>query len=181
MMSSSPAVKINLPTILTLSRVLLIPLFIHFTPERPYLGAAIFAIASLTDWLDGYLARRMGAVTKFGILMDPIADKFLVISALVLLVDIGRLSVWIAAALILREFLVTALRVVALSKKIIIPAETGGKIKTTLQFTAIVSLVLGGEALGVDLYDVGLVLIWSALVLALVSATSYTVSFWKNL
>ncbi|MDA8170147.1 MAG: CDP-diacylglycerol--glycerol-3-phosphate 3-phosphatidyltransferase [Nitrospiraceae bacterium] len=180
-MSSTPTLRFNLPTILTLSRVFMIPVFIVLAPEHPAAGAVIFTLASVTDWFDGYLARRMGAVTKFGIIMDPIADKFLVISALVLLVDMVRLPVWIAAALIIREFLVTALRAVALSKGIIIPAETGGKIKAALQYIAIVCLILGGELLGLDLYDLGMVLMYTALVLAVTSGVKYTISFWKAL
>src|SRR5512135_1867308 len=101
--------------------------------QRPILGALVFGIASITDFLDGYLARRSGQITKFGIIMDPIADKFLVISALVVLVDMERLSAWIAIILIVRDFLITTLRVVALSKDIVISAELGGKLKTTAQ------------------------------------------------
>ncbi len=179
MQSSEPIVRFNLPTILTLSRIVLIPFFIFVTPDDPVLGAAIFTLASLTDLLDGYLARKLGAITKFGIIVDPIADKFLVISALLLLVDMGRLSVWIATALIIREFLVTALRVVALSKGILIPAEMGGKLKVTAQFMGIVSLVLGGEMMGIDFYMLGQIFIFVALILALVSGFRYTVSFWK--
>jgi len=185
MISSEPTIRINAPTLLTLSRVFLIPFFLYVAPDDPVLGASIFVIASLTDFLDGYIARRMNSITKFGIILDPIADKFLVISALVLLVDLGRLSVWIAAVLIIRDFLVTALRVVALSKGIIIPAEMGGKLKTTSQFIGIVALVLmpalGGEMLGIDLYDLGLAFIWLALVLSVTSGLRYTVSFWKKI
>ena len=79
-------ITLNIPTILTFSRIVLIPFFVLITPRSPFLGIAIFLIASLTDFLDGYLARRSGQITKFGILLDPIADKFLVISALILLV-----------------------------------------------------------------------------------------------
>ncbi|MDA8172820.1 MAG: CDP-diacylglycerol--glycerol-3-phosphate 3-phosphatidyltransferase [Nitrospiraceae bacterium] len=180
MKSSTPTLRFNLPTVLTLSRVFVIPVFLIVTPDYPHVGAFVFTLASLTDWLDGYLARKTGAVTKFGILMDPIADKFLVISALVLLVNLARISVWIAAVLIVREFLVTALRVVALSKGMIIPAEMGGKVKTVFQFIAIVSLVLGGSLLGIDLYDLGTVLIWVALALSVFSGVKYTMSFWRQ-
>lgn len=180
MESSTPTVRFNLPTILTLSRVFVIPVFLFVAPDYPILGASVFTLASITDWLDGYLARKTGTVTKFGILMDPIADKFLVISALVLLVYLDRVWVGVAAILIAREFLVTALRVVALSKGMIIPAEMGGKIKTVFQFIAIVSLVLNRSLLGIDLYDLGTVLILVALVLSVFSGVKYTVSFWKT-
>jgi len=185
MISSEPTIRINVPTLLTLSRVFLIPFFLYVAPDQPLLGASIFVIASLTDFFDGYIARKKNSITKFGIILDPIADKFLTISALVLLVDLGRLSVWIAAVLIIRDFLVTGLRVVALSKGITIPAEMGGKLKTTFQFIGIVALVsmpaLGGELLGFDLYDLGIASIWTALVLSVVSGLKYTVSFWRKI
>ena len=113
--------KLNIPTVLTLSRIILIPVFVITAYQHPFWGAAVFGIAALTDFLDGYLARRSGQITKFGIILDPLADKFLVISALVVLVDMDRLSSWMAIVIIVREFFVTGLRVVALSKNIIIP------------------------------------------------------------
>ncbi len=173
-------ITFNLPTILTFSRIILIPFFILITPKSPILGISIFLIASATDFLDGYVARRSGQITKFGIILDPIADKFLVISALILLVDMVRLSAWVAIVIIAREFVVTALRVVALSKNIVIPAETGGKLKTTAQMTAIVLLFLPGGLGDIDFYDVGLVIIYISLILAVVSGVKYTISFWKQ-
>jgi CDP-diacylglycerol---glycerol-3-phosphate 3-phosphatidyltransferase len=175
--------RLNLPTVLTLSRIVLIPFFVVSVYQHPVIGALVFGLASITDFLDGYLARRSGQITKFGIIMDPIADKFLVISALIVLVDMERLSAWIAIILIVREFLVTALRVVALSRDIVIPAEMGGKLKTTAQITAILCLILVGSVfdfLPVDLYDIGLVFIWIAVILSVFSAVKYTVSFWRT-
>lgn len=176
--------RLNLPTILTLSRIVLIPFFVLSVYQHPILGALIFSIASITDFLDGYLARRSGQITTFGIIMDPLADKFLVISALIVLVDMERLSALIAIILIVREFLVTGLRVVALSKNIVIPAEMGGKLKTTAQITSILCLILVGtifDNLPIDLYDVGLVFIAIALVLSVTSGLQYTISFWKKI
>jgi len=173
--------RLNLPTVLTLSRIVLIPVFISTVYQHPVFGAFIFSIASITDFLDGYLARRSGEITKFGIILDPIADKFLVISALIMLVDIERLPAWIAIIIIVREFLVTGLRVVALSKNIVIPAELGGKIKTTLQVIAIPCLILNATLFDIDIYDVGMVLIWISLVLSIVSGVRYTLSFWRRI
>jgi CDP-diacylglycerol--glycerol-3-phosphate 3-phosphatidyltransferase len=176
--------RLNLPTILTLSRIVLIPFFVLSVYQHPVLGALIFSIASITDFLDGYLARRSGQITTFGIIMDPLADKFLVISALIVLVDMERLSAFIAIILIVREFLVTGLRVVALSKDIVIPAEMGGKLKTTAQITSILCLILVGtifDNLPVDLYDIGLVFVGIALLLSVTSGVQYTVSFWKKI
>jgi CDP-diacylglycerol--glycerol-3-phosphate 3-phosphatidyltransferase len=176
--------KLNLPTVLTLSRIVLIPFFVVSVYHHPVLGALVFGLASITDFLDGYLARRSGQITRFGIIMDPIADKFLVISALIVLVDMERLSAWIAIILIVREFLITTLRVVALSRDIVISAELGGKLKTTAQITAILCLILTGSAFDVlplDLYDIGLVFIWIAVVLSVFSGIRYTVTFWRAL
>ena len=173
--------RLNLPTVLTLSRIVLIPVFVFTVYPHPLLGTLVFAIASLTDSLDGYFARRSGQVTKFGIILDPIADKFLIISALVVLVDMERLPAWIAITLIVRDFLVTGLRVVALSKDIIIPAELGGKLKTTLQISAILCLILMRTITFVDLYDIGIMLISAALVLSIVSGIRYTITFWKKI
>ncbi len=173
--------RLNLPTVLTLSRIVLIPVFVFTVYQHPIFGVIIFGIASMTDFLDGYLARRSGEITKFGIILDPIADKFLVISALIVLVDMERLSAWIAITIIVREFLVTGLRAVALSKDVVIPAEIGGKIKTGIQIAAILCLILMKSIFNIDLYDVGLVLIWIALVLSIISGVQYTVSFWKKM
>jgi len=177
-------IKLNLPTVLTLSRIVLIPFFVLSVYHHPVLGAVVFSIASITDFLDGYLARRSGEVTTFGIIMDPIADKFLVISALIVLVDMDRLSVWPAIILIVREFLVTTLRVVALSKDIVIPAEMGGKLKVGAQITAILCLILTNSVFDifpVDLYDAGIISIWIAVILAVTSGVQYTVAFWRKI
>jgi len=175
--------RLNLPTALTLSRIVLIPVFVFSVYHHPILGAVVFSIASITDFLDGYLARRSGQITKFGIIMDPIADKFLVISALVVLVDMERLSAWMAIILIVREFLITALRVVALSKDILIPAEMGGKLKIGAQITGILCIILMNtffDHLPFDLFDIGQVFIWLSLVLSVVSGVQYTVAFWRR-
>jgi|Deesub1362A_J573_1020465.scaffolds.fasta_scaffold00608_14 CDP-diacylglycerol--glycerol-3-phosphate 3-phosphatidyltransferase len=177
---SGNTLRLNLPTALTLSRIVIIPVFILATPVNNFLGALIFSIASITDFLDGYLARRSGQITKFGIILDPIADKFLVIAALILLVDMARISVWVAVIIIVREFLVTGLRVVALSKDIVIKAELGGKLKTTSQIIAIICLILGWDVMGFDLYDAGIVLIWISIVLSIISGVQYMVTFWKK-
>ena len=188
-------IKLNIPTILTLSRIVVIPLMIYVTPGNNFLGALIFTLAAITDFLDGYLARRSGEVTTFGILIDPIADKFLVIAALIILVDMSRVSVLVAVIIIVREVLVTALRMVALSKDIVIAAEMGGKLKTTAQITAIICLMLAGPDIGfapmqavvsfldsiyLNVYDVGTIAIWISLALALMSGVQYSVMFWKK-
>jgi len=186
-------IKLNVPTILTLSRIVVIPLMIYVTPSNNFLGAMIFSFAAITDFLDGYLARRSGDVTTFGILIDPIADKFLVIAALIILVDMDRVSVLIAVIIIVREVLVTTLRMVALSKEIVIAAEKGGKLKTGAQITAIICLMLAGPDAGpmqvivdflgsiyLDVYDVGTGALLISVVLAIFSGVQYNMVFWQK-
>jgi CDP-diacylglycerol--glycerol-3-phosphate 3-phosphatidyltransferase len=135
----------------------------------------------MTDFLDGYLARRSKQVTKLGILLDPIADKLLVISALILFVDMELVPAWIAIVIIAREFGVTGLRFVALSKDIVIPAEMGGKIKVTAQIASILALLLDKTHLFSDLYSIGIFLLWVAMILGLISGVQYFILFWKRL
>lgn len=182
----------NLPNTLTLLRVLLIPVFIYFlssyTPfnlplgDRALIAAGIFFIASLTDWLDGYIARRTGQITKLGKLFDPIADKLLTSSALILLVGQG-VPAWIAIVIIGREFAVTGLRAAASSEGHIIPAYEGGKAKMVFQTIAIIALLLdlGLKLSFIDIYMVGTVCLWVAMVLAIISGAQYFINFWDKI
>jgi len=171
--------RLNIPIILTFSRIFLIPLFLILTPKYPIEGVIVFSIASVTDLLDGYIARKRGEVTKFGIILDPIADKFLIISALILLVDMGLVPVIVAVVIIIREFFVTALRVVALTKRLIIPAETAAKLKTATQTFAIIFLILRISIVGINFHKLGIILIWIAMFLGVFSGIRYTIYFWK--
>jgi CDP-diacylglycerol--glycerol-3-phosphate 3-phosphatidyltransferase len=186
---------LNLPNALTLFRVLLIPVFILFlssnTPfnmplsERALVAAGIFLVASITDWLDGYLAREMGQVTKVGKLFDPIADKLLTSSALILLVAYNnQVPAWIAIVIIGREIAVTGLRSIAASEGHIIPAQEGGKAKMLFQIIAIIALLLDmGPKITMleNAYLVGTVSIWIAMIMAVLSGIQYFVSFWDKL
>lgn len=172
---------VNIPTIITFSRIVIILPFVLVAPKHPFLGALLFSVAALTDLLDGYLARRSKQVTKLGILLDPIADKLLVISALIVLVDIELIPAWIAIVIIAREFVVTGLRVVALTKDIVIPAEMGGKIKVTAQIASIIVLLVDKTFVFADLYSVGVVLLWIAMILGVISGVQYFNLFWKRL
>lgn len=171
----------NFPLILTITRILIIPLFIFEAPKNPYMGAFLFVIASITDYFDGYLARKFKQITKLGIILDPIADKLLVISALIILVDLTRVAAWVATVIILREFIITTLRFYALSRGVVIPAETTGKIKTVLQMVAIFLLLIDLEILGIDLYDMGTVLIYMAMIIAVTSGVQYLIHFWRQI
>lgn len=172
---------VNVPTIITFSRILLIPIFILVVSTRPLLGTVIFLVAVLTDTFDGYLARKSKQVTKLGVLLDPLADKLLVISALVVLVDMGFIEAWIAIVIIAREFIVTGLRIVALSKDMVIPAEMGGKIKTTAQFTSLIILLIDRSIVGIDLYNLGYYLLLLAMLVGITSGIQYFALFWKRL
>ncbi len=171
----------NLPTSLTVFRILLIPLFIIEAPSNPHFGALLFLIASITDFLDGYLARKFKQITKLGIILDPIADKLLVITALIIIVELGMISSWLATIIISREFIVTTLRFYALSKGIVIPAEKAGKIKTVLQMISILFILIADEILGVDLYDIGLLLLYMATAMAVYSGIGYIYNLWRAL
>ncbi len=171
----------NLPTTLTIIRILIIPIFIIEAPANPQFGAFLFFVASITDFLDGYFARKFKQITKLGIILDPIADKLLVITALIILVDLVRIPAWIATVIILREFIITTLRFYALSRGIVIPAENAGKAKTVLQMIAILFLLAAEEIYGLDLYDVGLILIYIATFVAVYSALQYLFYFWRNI
>ena len=172
---------VNIPIIITFSRILIIIPFILIAPGNPLLGAVIFSIAAITDYLDGYIARKKKQVTKLGILLDPIADKLLVISALILFVDMELIPAWIAIVIIAREFIVTGLRVVALSMDMVIPAEMGGKLKVTAQISSIIVLLVDRTFINMDLYAIGILLLWIAMVLGILSGIQYFVLFRKRL
>jgi len=136
---------LNLPNALTVVRILAVPVIVvallDETPDGDVIAAVVFALAALTDGLDGYIARRRRDVTTFGKLMDPLADKLLVIAALVSLVALDRLAAWVAMVIIAREIAVTGLRTVAAEQGVVIAASWLGKAKTALQVAAIFALI----------------------------------------
>ena len=173
----------NLPNSLTLVRMFLVPLLVvvlltEFEGRRilgvskELLGAAIFAIASLTDWLDGYLARRRRQVTWLGQVLDPIADKLLTSAAFISLVQLDLAPAWMVALIIGREFAITALRSLAYTKGITIPASPLGKVKMASQVTAILLLILGWGPLPA-LAPLGVAALWVVMIAAVASAVDY--------
>jgi CDP-diacylglycerol--glycerol-3-phosphate 3-phosphatidyltransferase len=178
--------NVNLPNLLTLSRILLIPVFVLLfwtpTPGRSLAAAVVFVIAAVTDLLDGYLARRRSQVTKLGRLLDPIADKLLVLSGLILLVQFQRVAAVVAILIIAREVAVTGVRAIAASQGIVLSAETIGKYKMVAQVVAIVLLILEDGILPAawNLHLVGTVVLYAALALALISGGRYLFSFWRQ-
>jgi len=178
--------SLNLPNFITLFRILLIPVFIILfitpTEDRSLSAAVIFVVAAMTDLLDGYVARRTGQVTRLGKLLDPIADKLLVLSALILLVNVDRVSALVAILVIAREVAVTGIRAIAAGEGMIIGAETTGKYKMALQVVAITMLILEGTEVSEwgNLHLAGIVTLYLSLVLGYVSGGQYILSFWKQ-
>jgi CDP-diacylglycerol---glycerol-3-phosphate 3-phosphatidyltransferase len=136
---------LNLPNVLTLLRILLVPVLVvamtEATPHGSVVAAAVFAIAAITDGLDGYFARARKSITTFGKVMDPIADKLLIAAALITLVSLHRVAAWVAMVIIAREFAVTGLRVAAGQQGVVIPASPLGKAKTVTQVAAILAVI----------------------------------------
>ena len=178
--------SLNLPNFLTLVRILLIPVFVIVfvepTPDQSWIAAVIFVVAAVTDLLDGYIARRTGQVTNLGKLLDPIADKLLVLSALILLVNIDRVSALVAILVIARELAVTGIRAIAAGERLILAAESTGKYKMALQVVAIVLLILEGTGLAEfgNLHLAGTVTLYLSLALGYLSGGQYVWSFWKQ-
>ena len=164
----------NLPNSLTLARIFLVPLLVVVLLNedgKELVGAAIFGLAALTDWLDGFLARRRKQVTTFGQLMDPLADKLLITAALVSLVQMELAPAWMVAVILGRELGVTVLRSVAYSRGITISASPLGKVKMMFQVVAILLLILGENLQG--FFVLGNVALWVVVVTSLVSAADY--------
>ena len=168
----------NLPNRLTVLRVCMVPVFVVFMlwdglgSAAKYVASAIFILASMTDWLDGYLARKNNLVTDFGKFMDPIADKLLVCSAMICLVEKGALPAWIVIIIIGREFIISGFRLVASDKGVVIAASYWGKFKTVSQMLMVILLILD---LGGVFHTIAQVLMWIALVLTVVSLADYMV------
>jgi CDP-diacylglycerol--glycerol-3-phosphate 3-phosphatidyltransferase len=173
----------DLPNLITLGRVAMIPLILifvdDFSPALSALSAALFAIASVTDALDGYLARRLGLVTVVGTFLDPLADKLIVLSTLVTLVARDRAPAWLVIVLMSRELAVTGLRAIASQRGFVIAAGAGGKAKTALQLVGILFLLIHfrypliGLDYRLDFHQVGTVVLYVSLILSVTSAVEY--------
>ena len=180
--------KLNLPNALSLFRIFLVPFLVVVLltppsswpetfggPRHDIVALAIFLVATATDFLDGWLARRRGQITKLGTLLDPIADKLLISAAFISLVEMGLAPAWMVVIVLAREFAVTGLRSIAATEGIVIAASGWGKTKMITQITAIALLILS------DRWDVfaiaGKVTLWLAVAVAIISATEYFVRF----
>ncbi len=171
--------NMNLPNKLTILRVCMIPFFVFFLmtdflgDAGKYVATAIFVIASFTDMLDGKIARKYNLVTNFGKFMDPLADKLLVCSALICLIELGKISSIIVLVIIAREFIISGFRLVAADKGVVIAAGYWGKLKTVVQMVMIVVVLLDIPFVAFEI--LGQVLIWASLVLTVVSLVDYLV------
>lgn len=164
--------SLNAPNVLTVARILLVPVLVVAllaeTPNGDLLAAVVFAAASLTDAVDGWLARRSNLITTFGKLMDPVADKLLILAALVALVSLQRVAAWVAMVIIAREFAVTATRMAATQQGVVVAAAGWGKAKTTVQVACIFLLIaVDGSPAWLDL------LVYATVAITLISGVDF--------
>lgn len=170
---------LNLPNMLSMSRVFLVPVIMVFLTLRTQFGfiegvnvgdllaGLVFIIASLTDAADGYIARKKGIVTNLGKFIDPLADKIMVVAALIALVELRRVPAWMVVVIISREFIVTGVRMIAASEGVVIAASAGGKLKTVSQIIGIVLLIFN--------IPLGMPVMWAAMLLTIWSGMDYLI------
>lgn len=170
----------NWPNRLTIARTVLIPFYLVFLmldlgiSGSNYIAAAIFVIASFTDFLDGRIARKYNQVTNFGKFMDPLADKLLVCSALIAFIDLHRIPAWIVIVIIAREFIISGFRLVASDEGVVIAASMWGKVKTTVQMIMIITITLNLDFIPfIDIIE--LILVYASLALTIISLIDYLV------
>ena len=173
-----------LPNLLTIVRILAIPiiLLLLFSPGRVYqiITALLFLSVAMTDTLDGYFARRRGMVTTLGQFLDPLADKLLIVTALIALILARGIPLWMVVVIVGREIAVTGLRGIAVSQNIIISPSTLGKYKTVFEVASITLLIYNGTYSSISFYHVGIGLLWMALALAVLSGVDYFKKFFKS-
>ena len=168
----------NTPNKLTIARMILVPFFVLFTltgwggDANRYICLAIFVIEIVTDWFDGHLARKNNLVTNFGKFMDPLADKLLVCSALICMIELDRLPAWIVIIVIAREFIISGFRLIAAENGVVIAANYWGKFKTASQMVMIILLILDFDGIFRTLTSV---FVWLSLALTVISLLTYVV------
>ncbi len=177
----------SIPNLLTLGRIGVIPLCVvfidNYSPRRSFIAPCLYILASVTDYLDGYLARKLGEVTVLGKFLDPLADKLIVMAALVYLVAADRVRAWVVVVILMRELAITGLRSIASSEGLVIAASERGKEKTALQMVGILFLlvhfrhpILGTDVM-VDYHVVGLYTLYLSVVMSIISAFGYVQGF----
>jgi len=180
--------NLNLANMLTLARIFSVPLIVGLlylehafqTALATYIAAGVFVLASLTDLADGYVARRQNIITNLGKFLDPLADKLLISSVLIMLVELNWVDAWIVVVIVCRELAVTGMRGVAADLGVVIAADRFGKLKTIAQTVALVPLVAHYPVFGFDPVPAGVVLLYVALVLTVFSGGNYLYNFYKN-
>ena len=167
----------NIPNLLTIGRMVLVPFFmvalLMNTQGTRLAATVIFIIASMTDWLDGYLARKNNQITNFGKIMDPLADKVLTAAAMICLVQLGDVPAWVVALILFREYAITGLRSVAAAEGVVIAASIWGKVKTTVQMIALILLMLNPQLEVILGFNLGIIVLYVALILTLYSGLDY--------
>lgn len=175
---------LNLPNQLTISRIALVPVIVVLLmfPGKwtCFVAGLLFAVAGFTDLVDGYLARKGNQITSLGKFLDPLADKVLVSSILVMLVQLGWVPGWVAILIICRDVMVTGLRAIASDEGVVIPADQYGKVKTVLQLVALEPLILHYSWFGIPLHTIGLILLYISLVMTVFSGCNYFLRFYKD-
>ena len=170
----------NTPNKLTIARMIIVPFLVIFLltgwggEANRYISLTLFVVASVTDWFDGYLARKNNLVTNFGKFMDPLADKLLVCSAMICMIDLKRLPAWFVIIIIAREFIISGFRLVASDNGVVIAANYWGKFKTVSQMAMIILLILHFDGIFVILEQI---FIWLSLALTIISLITY---IWQN-
>lgn len=168
----------NTPNKLTVGRMILVPFLVVFMLTgwggewNRYISAVIFIVASVTDWFDGYLARKNHLVTNFGKFMDPLADKLLVCSALICFIELGKLPAWIVIIIIAREFIISGFRLIAAENGVVIAANYWGKFKTVSQMVMIILLILDFDG-AFDVIET--IFVWLSLALTVISLLTYII------
>lgn len=167
--------------IISIARILMIPAFILFAlldfSGSGYIAVAIFILASITDWIDGYIARKYNQITTFGKFLDPLADKLLVIAAVLVLIELGDMGSVPAFIIIARELIVTSLRIVAMGEGIVIAAQKSGKLKTFIQMIGIIFLFTPLKDLALGAVTAGDIMVWLMAAITLISGVEYFKSF----
>jgi CDP-diacylglycerol--glycerol-3-phosphate 3-phosphatidyltransferase len=183
--STDKGAILNFPNRITLFRISIIPVlfFLLLSPGETgsLIIATLFVIAALTDLLDGYLARKYEIVTVMGKFLDPIADKLIVNTAMILMIPIGRISAWIVAVIIIRDFVVDGIRAIASTEGIVIQASNLGKQKTLCQIFAVTALMIHYPFFGADAHAIGTVILYLALVLSVYSGIDYFIKFYEEI
>lgn len=175
---------LNLPNSITIVRMGMAPVLVVMllSPGETLsvVSAVVFALVCLTDWLDGYLARKNGITTPLGMFLDPLADKLLITTAFIMLIPLGRIPAWVVAIIMCREMAVTGLRAIASNMGVVISASALGKYKTIAQIVALVPLIIHYRFISIDFHYLGMLLLVPAFILTIWSGIDYFVRFFRN-